>query len=160
VNRNGNTTRFGSLAPGTEVQISQPQGLSVGLDGDIILAEAGNSMIRAYDPRSRHVSDVLGGLVSPGGVPQAGFNGDGRYGDQTKLDHPLGVAATAAGTYVVADTPKPDPGVRPQPPRRGPVTEAVKQGPFGIIVFLLSRTDSGWLPCVRILRLAMSRKRA
>ena len=95
MNRNGNTTRFGSLAPGTEVQISQPQGLSVGLDGDIILAEAGNSM-----------SDVLGGLVSPGGVPQAAFNGDGRYGDQAKLDHPLGVAATAAGTYVVADTPK------------------------------------------------------
>ena len=90
---NGNTTRFGSLAPGTAVQISQPQGLSLGLDGNVIFAEAGNSMIRAYEPRTGHVTDVLGGLVSPGGVPQAGFNGDGHYGDQTKLDRPLDVAS-------------------------------------------------------------------
>jgi streptogramin lyase len=101
---NGNTTRFGSLAPSTAVQISQPQGLSLGLDGNVIFAEAGNSMIRAYEPRTGHVTDVLGGLVSPGGVPQAGFNGDGHYGDQTKLDRPLDVAATAANTYMVADT--------------------------------------------------------
>jgi len=86
------------------VQVNRPQGLSLGLDGDVIFADTGNSLIRAYEPRGGHVSDVLGGLVSPGGVPQAGFNGDGRYGDQTKLDHPLDVAATAADTYVVADT--------------------------------------------------------
>jgi uncharacterized protein YjbI with pentapeptide repeats len=101
---NGNTTPFGSLAPGTAVQINRPQGLSVGLDGNIIFADTGNSLIRAYEPRSGHVSDVLGGVVSFSGVPQAGFNGDGLYGDQTKLDHPLAVAATAANTYAVADT--------------------------------------------------------
>ena len=101
---NGNTTPFGSLAPGTSVQINRPQGLSVGLDGNIIFADTGNSLIRAYEPRSGHVSDVLGGLVSFSGAPLAGFNGDGLYGDQTKLDHPLDVAATAANTYVVADT--------------------------------------------------------
>jgi uncharacterized protein YjbI with pentapeptide repeats len=101
---NGNTTRFGSLAPGTAVQINRPQGLSVGLDGNIIFADTGNSLIRAYEPRSGHVSDVLGGLVSFSGVPLAGFNGDGLYGDQTKLDRPLDVVATAANTYVIADT--------------------------------------------------------
>jgi len=101
---NGNTTPFGSLAAGTAVQISRPQGLSVELDGNIVFADTGNSLIRAYEPRSGHVSDVLGGLVSPGGVPQAGFNGDGLYGDQTKLNRPLDVAATSANTYVVADT--------------------------------------------------------
>jgi uncharacterized protein YjbI with pentapeptide repeats len=101
---NGNTTSFGSLAPGTAVQVNQPQGLSVELDGNIVFADTGNSLIRAYEPRSGHVSDVLGGLVSFSGVPQAGFNGDGLYGDQTKLNRPLDVAATAANTYVVADT--------------------------------------------------------
>jgi len=101
---NGNTTPFGSLAPGTSVQISRPQGLSVGLDGNIVFADTGNSLIRSYEPRSGHVSDVLGGLVSFSGVPQPGFNGDGLYGDQTKLDRPLDVVATAANTYVVADT--------------------------------------------------------
>jgi NHL repeat len=39
------------------------------------------------------------GLSAPGRVQR-----DGYYGDQTKLDHPLDVAATSAATYVVADT--------------------------------------------------------
>ena len=51
------------------VQVNRPQGLSLGLDGDVIFADTGNSLIRAYEPRGGHVSDVLGGLVSPGGVP-------------------------------------------------------------------------------------------
>jgi uncharacterized protein YjbI with pentapeptide repeats len=100
---NGNTNASGSLSPGTAVRINHPQGLSLGLDGDVIFADTGNNLIRAYVPSSGHVIDDLGGLVSKG-TPQGGFNGDGHWADQTKLDHPLSVAATGNSLFVIADT--------------------------------------------------------
>jgi uncharacterized protein YjbI with pentapeptide repeats len=100
---NGNTTRTGQLAPGTQVQINRPGGLSIGPDGEVIFADTANNLIRAYVPSTGRVIDALGGLVS-GGKPQAGFNGDGRWADQTKLNHPASVTLTAGNLYVVADT--------------------------------------------------------
>jgi len=100
---NGNTTRSGQLAPGTQVQINRPGGLSIGPDGDVIFADAGNNLIRAYVPTTGRVIDALGGLVSAG-KPQAGFNGDGLWADQTKLNHPASVTVTGGNLYVVADT--------------------------------------------------------
>jgi uncharacterized protein YjbI with pentapeptide repeats len=100
---NGNTTRTGQLAPGTQVQINHPGSVSLGLDGDVVFADTGNSLIRAYVPSTGRVIDVLGGLISRG-TPQAGFNGDGLWADQTKLNHPASVTVTAENLYVVADT--------------------------------------------------------
>jgi len=100
---NGNTTRSGQLAPGTQVQINRPGGLSMGPDGDVIFADTANNLIRAYVPSTGRVIDALGGLVS-GGTPQPGFNGDGLWADQTKLNQPAAVTMTAGNLYVVADT--------------------------------------------------------
>jgi uncharacterized protein YjbI with pentapeptide repeats len=99
---NGNTNAFGSLSPGTAVQINDPQGLSLGLDGDVVFADTGNNLIRAYVPSSGHVIDELAGLVSKG-KPQGGFNGDGHWPDQTELDQPLAVVATGSSLYVIVD---------------------------------------------------------
>ncbi|HTT92429.1 MAG TPA: pentapeptide repeat-containing protein, partial [Acidimicrobiales bacterium] len=100
---NGNTTSTGQLAPGTQVQINRPSGLSVALDGDVVFADSGNNLVRAYVPSTGRVINVLGGLVA-GGKPQPGYNGDGLWGDETKLNHPASVAVTAENLYVVADT--------------------------------------------------------
>ena len=99
---NGNTDRFGTLLPGTKVMVDHPQSLAMGLDGDLIFADSGNDLIRAYVPSSGHVIDLAGSVVD--GVPKAGFNDDGRWADRTELDHPQAVTATRGGLFIVADS--------------------------------------------------------
>jgi hypothetical protein len=106
---NGNSDKIGNLLPGTQVQIDHPQGLSVALNGDVVFADTGNHLIRAYVPPPPNVSygtvtDPLGGLVSNSGVPQGGFNGDGCWADQTEFDNPAAVTVTLGALLVVADT--------------------------------------------------------
>jgi uncharacterized protein YjbI with pentapeptide repeats len=100
---NGNTNRFGTLAPGTSVQIDNPRGLSIGLDGDVLFADTGNHLIRAYVPSSGHVIDALAGVVS-NGAPRGGSNGDGHWADQTELSHPRAVVPGRNGLYAIADS--------------------------------------------------------
>ena len=100
---NGNTTRLGTLAPGTAVQVDEPQGLSVGLDGDILFADHGNDLIRAYVPSSGHVIDDLAGVVADG-KPSGGFNGDGHWADETQLSRPQAAGAGRNGLIAVADS--------------------------------------------------------
>jgi hypothetical protein len=100
---NGNTTRLGTLAPGTSVQINHPESLSLGLDGDVIFADEGNHLIRAYVPDSHHVADPLAGVVS-NERPHGGFNGDGHWPDATELQSPGAVAVTGPGLFAVADS--------------------------------------------------------
>jgi uncharacterized protein YjbI with pentapeptide repeats len=99
---NGDSDAFGQLLPGTSVQVNDPQDLSITADGDIVFADTGNSLIRAYVPSSRHVIN-LAGLVT-NGQPVAGFNGDDQWADQTALDHPLAVTVARDGLYVIADS--------------------------------------------------------
>ena len=103
---NGNSQNVGGepfLLPGTEVQINQPSGLSVDLDGNVVFADAANHLIRAFVPSSGHVIDDLAGVVT-NGPPTGGFNGDGHWSDETQLHAPLGVTATQGALLVVADT--------------------------------------------------------
>jgi uncharacterized protein YjbI with pentapeptide repeats len=101
---NGNTDpNTGLLLPGNQVQINHPDGLAMALDGDVVFADTGNNLIRAYVPSSNHVIN-LGGLVSSDGNPQAGFNGDNRDADATEFNAPQDVATTRGPLFVVADT--------------------------------------------------------
>jgi uncharacterized protein YjbI with pentapeptide repeats len=100
---NGNTNRFGMLAPGTSVQINNPRGLAIGLDGDVLFADTDNHLIRAYVPSSGHVTDPLAGVVSTG-APRGGFNGDGHWADETQLSNPRAVSAARNGLVAIADS--------------------------------------------------------
>jgi uncharacterized protein YjbI with pentapeptide repeats len=101
---NGNSDpNFGTLLPGDEVQVDDPQSVAVALDGNVVFADTGNNLIRAYVPDSGHVIDDLGGVVT-GGVPQGGDNGDGHYATATELSHPAGVAVTTGPLLIVADS--------------------------------------------------------
>ena len=99
----GNQGAFGAL-PGNQAQINNPEGLSVTLGGDVLFADSGNDLIRAYDPSTGNMTANLGGLVSANGNPQGGFNGDGQYADQTTFQNPAAVTATRGALIVVADT--------------------------------------------------------
>ena len=101
---NGNTDeRSGFLLPGTDVQINQPGGLSVDLDGNVVFADTANHLIRAYVPSSKNVIDDLAGSIVDG-APTGGFNGDGEWSDETQLKAPLDVTATRGPLLVIADT--------------------------------------------------------
>jgi uncharacterized protein YjbI with pentapeptide repeats len=101
---NGNTDTNGFLLPGTQVQVNQPIGLSVDLEGNILFADTGNALIRAYVPSSTHVIDHLAGVVNASGLPQGGFNGDGLWAMNTELLGPRGVTATRSALLIVADS--------------------------------------------------------
>ena len=102
---NGNTDPF-SQKPltGTQVQVFQPTGLAVDLDGNVLFADSANHLIRAYVPSTTNVIDDLAGKVPVNGIPQGGFNGDGQWAPDTELNRPLGVAATRSALLVIADT--------------------------------------------------------
>ena len=77
--------------------------MSVDLDGNILFADTGNALIRAYVPSTTHVIDDLAGVVV-NDKPQGGFNGDGRCPADTQLLQPRGAAATRSALLVVADS--------------------------------------------------------
>ena len=87
---NSNTDSLtGMLLPGPQVQINAPGGLSVDLHGNVLFADTGNSLIRAYVPSSGNVIDDLGGVANTSNdTTQSGFNGDGKWADQTLLNSP------------------------------------------------------------------------
>ena len=103
---NSNTDSLtGLLLPGPQVQINAPGGLSVDLNGNVLFADTGNSLIRAYVPSSGNVIDDLGGVANTNNdTTQSGFNGDGKWADQTLLNSPAAVTATSGSLLVVADT--------------------------------------------------------
>jgi len=75
--------------------------LSVDLDGHILFADTGNALIRAYVPSTTYLIDDLAGVVV-NGLPQGGFNGDGRCATDTQLLQPWGVTG-AAGARIQLD---------------------------------------------------------
>jgi uncharacterized protein YjbI with pentapeptide repeats len=103
---NGTTDPFhsGSPLPGTQVQVNQPFGLAIDLDGNVLFADSANHLIRAYVPSTTNVIDDLAGQIPLNGIPQGGFNGDGHWATDTELNRPMGVAATRSALVVIADT--------------------------------------------------------
>jgi uncharacterized protein YjbI with pentapeptide repeats len=101
---NGNKNPFNnSPLSGTQVQVNQPLGLAVDLDGNVLFADSANHLIRAFVPSQNQVIDDLAGQIV-NGIPQGGFNGDGHWATDTQLNVPLGVAATRSALIVIADT--------------------------------------------------------
>ncbi|MBO0881806.1 MAG: pentapeptide repeat-containing protein, partial [Mycobacterium sp.] len=98
---NGNQDQYGFL-PGKQVQVNQPGGLAVGLDGIVYFADTANNLLRGYRPDNDHVIEV-GGLIGDDG-PVGGFNGDNCWSSQTRFSQPQDIAVTLFGTFVVADS--------------------------------------------------------
>jgi hypothetical protein len=92
------------LLPGSQVQITDPGGLSVDGKGNILFVDTGNNMERGYVPQSQHVMDPLGGCTDDNGNPQGGNNGMGQWSDKIELSGPLAVTSTAGLLLVVADS--------------------------------------------------------
>jgi sugar lactone lactonase YvrE len=89
----------GDGGPATQAQLDQPEGIALGLDGSLYIADTENHRIREVSP---------GGIISTlAGNPlyqAGGFSGDGGPATQAHLYYPTGIAVEGQGVVYVADS--------------------------------------------------------
>jgi len=84
---------LGDGGPATAARLNTPRELAVQPDGGILVADAGNDRIRRIAP---------GGVIAT--VAGGGAGGDGGPATAAALDEPSGVAVSADGALLIADT--------------------------------------------------------
>jgi sugar lactone lactonase YvrE len=80
----------------TAAQLNSPQGVAVGNDGTLYIADTGNQRIRAVD--------TAGMITTFAGNGAAGFGGDNGAAAAAIFDHPAGLAIDSTGALLVCDT--------------------------------------------------------
>jgi serine/threonine-protein kinase len=91
----GTSGRAGDGRAATAAQLDNPQGLAVGADGSVYIADKGNNVVRKVD-RHGLITTVAGtGSVS-------GSDRDGALATQTSLSGPAGVVVDPSGALFIA----------------------------------------------------------
>jgi hypothetical protein len=86
----------GDGGPATAAQVVLPVGIAVTPDGGFLFADNGDNRVRRVSP--------AGTITTVAGTGTAGFSGDGGLATAAQLNEPFGVAPTAEGGFLVADT--------------------------------------------------------
>lgn len=85
----------GDGGPAASAQLNAPQGIALGGDGTLYIADTGNQRIRA----------VSGGQITTfAGSGQPGFSGDGGPATAASFRHPTALAVDPSGALLVCDT--------------------------------------------------------
>jgi sugar lactone lactonase YvrE len=87
----------GDGGPANEALLQDPQGLAIDVQGNLYIADSGNSRIR-------EVSAVTGIITTVAGNGIPGFAGDGGPATSAELEYPVGVAVDGSGNLYIADT--------------------------------------------------------
>jgi sugar lactone lactonase YvrE len=91
---NGVQGFFGDGGPATRAELNSPQGVAIGPDGTLYIADTGNQRVRA----------VGGGVISTfAGNGHAGFAGDGAAAMLAAFRGPNALAIDASGALLVCD---------------------------------------------------------
>jgi NHL repeat len=85
----------GDGGPATAAQLSSPRGVAATADGGYLIADTGNDRVRRVSPAGT-ITTVAG--TTPG------LSGDGGPASAAQLNSPTGVAVTADGGFLIADT--------------------------------------------------------
>jgi hypothetical protein len=136
----------GDGGPATAAQLDGPSGVAATADGGFLIADRGNQRIRQVSPA---------GIITTVAGTTAGLAGDGGPATAAQLSSPFGVAATADGGFLIADTA--NQRIRRVAPAGtittvagttgglagdgGPATAARLSGPFGVA----ATADGGFL---------------
>ncbi len=81
----------------TAAKLSQPQGLALAANGDLYVAETGNSVVRV-------VLAASGSITTFAGTGTSGYSGDGGAATAARLRAPEAIAFNAQGDLYIADT--------------------------------------------------------
>jgi len=87
----------GDGGPATAAELSEPGGVAVTAGGGFLIADTGNQVVREVSPTGV-ITRVAG---TPGTI---GNNGDDGAANDAELSFPAGVAVTADGGFLIADT--------------------------------------------------------
>jgi sugar lactone lactonase YvrE len=94
---NGHTS-YADAANATAGQLLQPAGLATSSNGDLVIADAGSSLLRG-------VPAGFAGLNTVAGKPEFnGFVGDGGQANQSVVNSPLNLVIDASNNGYIADT--------------------------------------------------------
>ena len=86
----------GDDGPATAAQLGLPGGVAVTADGGFLIADTGNSVVRKVS--------AVGVITRVAGTGTAGDTGDDGPATAAQLNIPVGVAVTADGGFLIADT--------------------------------------------------------
>ncbi len=95
---NGNAGFQGDQGPAVAAEITSPSGLALDGAGNLYIADTGNNAIRRLDAVSGVITTVAGVLG------QAGYSNSIGPAINAKLNAPQGIALTASGDLLIADT--------------------------------------------------------
>lgn len=87
----------GDSGAAVAAQISEPQGISVDVYGNLFIADTGNQRIREVAARSGNISTVAGDR-------NQGYAGDGGPSSLAELNNPYATAIDASGNLYIADS--------------------------------------------------------
>jgi trimeric autotransporter adhesin len=91
----------GDGGPAIQALFNNPQGIAVDHLGNVYVSDTGNSLVRIITTDGN--INVFAGNVF-GGVPQAGWTGDGAPAIGAELDLPVGLAIDSSGDVYIADS--------------------------------------------------------
>ncbi len=87
----------GDDGPATAAQLSFPQDLEIGPDGNLYFADADNNRVRMIDLTTGIITTVAGTGAS-------GYGGDGGQATAALLNRPFGIAFDSSGDLYISDT--------------------------------------------------------
>jgi glucose/arabinose dehydrogenase len=138
----------GDDGPATDAELNTPDGVAVTADGGFLIADTGNRVVRKVSS--------AGVITRVAGTGTAGNSGDDGPATEAELTFPVGVAVSADGGFLIADsnnhvvrkvssagviTRVAGTGTFGNSGDDGPATEAELNGPFGVAV----TADGGFL---------------
>ncbi len=77
--------------------LSRPYGIAITADGQVLITDSDNHLLRQWDSQKKEMSLVAG-------IGEATFSGDGMLPSESALNFPVGVAGDTLGNVAIADT--------------------------------------------------------
>ena len=85
----------GDGGPAARATLCDPQGLAIGHDGTLYIADSGNNRVRRVN--------LDGTITTVAGTGKNGFGGDGGWATEAPLSNPGGLAVSPDGSLYIAD---------------------------------------------------------